>query len=147
MENKCFFILEQSALGILITKASDKWAEKSGKNLSDSKPGDWINEYFKNIRSEAYVTDEEINAYYEQHEKLFDGVDLENTKEDIHMFLQGIRETKAVRRKYKQLSQDIPVNISASWTAIQANAIKQTFLEKKRANGIPTVALYNKTHV
>ena len=145
IQKMCFFVLEHSALGILFPLAAEKSVEESGRDLSQKKKDTLLNDYIESVRNEVEVTQKEIREYYEDHRDMFENMDYASAEKHVGMFLLEKKQNMAVRRNNELLSLNIPVEVSASWTAVQAENIKQTFLEKKRANGMPSVAVFNKS--
>ena len=124
-------------------KAAKRKAEEDG--VPENNDDDALNDYMESIRGMAYVGDREVKEFYEQHKDFFGTIEFKKVKERIGMFLLGLKQEKALQENYKLLSRIMHVEVSAPWTAVQAKRIKNTILEKKRMNGKPTVAVFNRS--
>ena len=143
LKKNAFFVLEQEASGKLLKILAQKHLSRQGKNTSSLTDQQTLGAYFDDLTKDVAVTDEDVETFYKENESVFCGTPLESVRKQIVSYVLQDKQQRFVDQYIETLGQRMEIVVSDSWTKQQAANAKDNPLDKARATGKPTLAIFS----
>ena len=143
LRQNAFFVLEQEATGKLLKKLAKESLSSQSKDVNSMDDNQLVNTFFEDITKDINVADGDIEKFYKENESIFCGTPLEKVRGQIGSFVLQDKKQKFVDEYIKTIGQRIDIQVSDSWTKQQAEFAKDNPLDKARANGKVTLAVFS----
>jgi thiol-disulfide isomerase/thioredoxin len=143
LRQNAFFVLEQEAAGKLLKKLAKESLTSQSKDVNSVDDNQLVNTFFEDITKDINVADGDIEKFYKENESIFCGTPLEKVRGQIVSFVLQDKKQRFVDDYVSKLGQKIDITIAEDWTKTQAQAAKDNVLDKSRANGKPTLAVFS----
>jgi thioredoxin 1 len=143
LRQNAFFVLEQEATGKLLKKLAKESLSSQNKDVNSMDDNQLVNTFFEEITKDVNVADGDIEKFYKENESIFCGTPLEKVRGQIGSFVLQDKKQKSVDEYVKTVGQRIDIQVSDSWTKQQAEFAKDNPLDKARANGKVTLAVFS----
>jgi len=95
------------------------------------------------LTKDVAVTDEDVETFYKENESVFCGTPLESVRKQIVSYVLQDKQQRFVDQYLETLGQRMEIVVSDSWTKQQAANAKDNPLDKARATGKPTLAIFS----
>jgi thioredoxin 1 len=143
LQKNAFFVLEQQATGKLLLKIAKQELSKQNKDVAAMPDNELVKALFKNLVKDINVTNQDIETFYKENESVFCGTPLDSVRKQIISYVLQDKQQRFVDQYIQTLGQKIEVIVSDSWTKTQAELAKDNLLDKARASGKPTLAVFS----
>jgi len=143
LQKNAFFVLEQQATGKLLLKIAKQELSKQNKDVAAMPDNQLINGFFENLVKDINVTNQDIETFYKENESVFCGTPLNSVRKQIVSYVLQDKQQRFVDQYVQTLGQKIEITVSDSWTKTQAELAKDNLLDKARASGKPTLAVFS----
>jgi thioredoxin 1 len=143
LEKNAFFVLEQEATGKLLKTLAQKHLSGQGKDTSSLTDQQMLQAYFGDLTKDITVTDRDVETFYKENESVFCGTPLESVRKQIVSYVLQDKQQHFVDQYIQTLGQKMEILVSDSWTKMQAELAKDNPLDKSRASGKPTLAIFS----
>jgi len=143
LKKNAFFVLEQEATGKLLKILAQKHLSGQGKDTSSLTDQQMFQTYFDNLTKDITVTDRDVETFYKENESVFCGTPLESVRKQIVSYVLQDKQQRFVDQYIKTLGQKMEILVSDSWAKMQAELAKDNPLDKSRASGKPTLAIFS----
>ena len=143
LKKDAFFVLEQEATGKLLLKIAKQELAKENKEPAAKTDDAIVKEFFENLTKDIKVSDQDVDTFYKENESVFCGTPLESVRKQIESYVLQDKQQRFVDRYIQTLGQTIEILVSDSWTKQQAVNAKDNPLDKARAAGKPTLAIFS----
>jgi thioredoxin 1 len=143
LRKNAFFVLEQEAAGRLIKKLAKESLSRQNKDVNSMDDNQLVNTFFEDITKDINVASGDIEKFYKENESVFCGTPLEKVRGQIGSFVLQDKKQKFVDEYVKNVGQRIDIQVSDAWAKQQAEFAKDNPLDKARANGKVTLAVFS----
>jgi len=143
LRKNAFFVLEQEASGKLLKTLAQKHLSGQGKDISSLTDQQMLGAYFDDLTKDITVTDRDVETFYKENESVFCGTPLESVRKQIVSYVLQDKQQRFVDQYIQTLGQKMEILVSDSWTKMQAELAKDNPLDKSRASGKPTLAIFS----
>jgi len=143
LKKNAFFVLEQEATGKLLLKTAKQGLAKENKDLAGKTDNELVKAFFKNLTKDINVSDQDVEKFYKENESVFCGTPLANVRKQIVSYVLQDKQQRFADQYIQTLGQKIEILVSDSWTKQQAQMAKDNPLDKARATGKPTLAIFS----
>jgi len=138
LKKQAFFLLEQVAIKPLLLAEARAWA------ASEKRPGDEpddavLQAYLRSIADRAAVTEEEIQASYEENKDALGGLEFADVEDDLREFLLEDKREQLVDAHIQDVSARMPVEVDAAWLKLQAALALDNPVDRLRQAGKPSI--------
>jgi thioredoxin 1 len=142
LKRNAFFVLEQDVTGKLLKKLAKERFPSQSKDVN-STDDKLVNAFFEDITKDINIADGDIEKFYKENESVFCGTPLEKVRGQIGSFVLQDKKQKFADEYIKTIGQRIDIRVSDAWTKQQAESAKDNPLDKARANGKVTLAVFS----
>ena len=139
MKNNAIFLLQQSVIDQLLLVDAKAELAKSKTDISKMNATQIVTLYAEQLASKVTVTDEEIQALYNENEKSLGNQPLATVKNQLRQFLLNKKRQQAIVQQVLTLSQRHEIRMSATWVAKHAALMFQNPADQARLSGKPTL--------
>ncbi|MCJ7693016.1 MAG: thioredoxin domain-containing protein, partial [Sedimentisphaerales bacterium] len=122
--------------------AAQKLSEK-GKDVNSMDDNQLVRSFFEELTKDVKVTDKDIETFYKENESVFCGTPLKSVRKQIESYVLQDKKQRFVDQYIQTLGQKLEIVVSDSWTKQQAANAKDNPLDKVRASGKPTLAIFS----
>ena len=143
LKKNSFFILEQETTGKLLIKLAKEKLSKNDKDVNSIDDNQIVQAFFKELTKDVKVTEQDVETFYKENESVFCGTPLESVRKQIESYVLQDKQQRLVDQYIQTLGQKIEITVSDSWTKQQATNVKDNPLDKARAAGKPTLAIFS----
>ena len=143
MTKNAFFVLEQEATGKLLLKTAKQELGKENKDLAAKTDDELVKVLFENLTKDINVSDQDVEKFYKENESIFCGTPLDSVRKQIESYVLQDKKQRFADQYIQTLGQKIEIAVSDSWTKQQAANAKGNPLDKARAAGKPTLAIFS----
>jgi thioredoxin 1 len=143
LQKNAFFVLEQETTGKLLLKLAKQELSKQNKDVAAMPDNQLVNVFFENLVKDINVTNQDIEIFYKENESVFCGTPLNSVRKQIVSYVLQDKQQRFVDQYIQTLGQKIEIAVSDSWTKQQAANAKDNPLDKARAAGKPTLAIFS----
>ncbi|MCF7955998.1 MAG: thioredoxin family protein [Phycisphaerae bacterium] len=140
LKKNAFFVLEQQATGEILKQLVSKKLTKK-VNLTDDKQ--LLSTFFEELTKDIKVTEKDVETFYRENESVFCGTPLKSVRKQIESYVLQDNKQRFIDQYIQTLGQKIEIVVSDSWTKQQAVSSKDNLLDKARAEGKPTLAIFS----
>ena len=139
-----FFLLEQTAVRLLLTAEAAGWAKRQKQTglASDSAR---IRAYLQSIAAGATVTDAETRSFYAANKDMVGGAAYESVAAELKDYLLGQKRQEAVEAHINGLSKRAAVEVDAAWCKAQAASAFDNPVDRARRSGKPALVDFGST--
>ncbi len=135
-----FVLLEDIAVGKLVTKEAKDWAAKSGvKGTEDQLVQQYVDAI---ILSGADVSDADAHAFFDANVTMFGGAKYEQVQTAIKNYLREEKANAAISSHVATFGSRHSIRISDAWAKQQYAQWVKNPIEKARRSGKPSVAKF-----
>lgn len=143
LTKNAFFVMEQEITPkLILSEAKAALASKDVK-LDQKTEQQIIQTYVGQLTEKVTVTDADIEKFYQENESVFCGTPLEKVKDQIGPFVLREKKQQFITEHLRTLGKKIPIQVSVFWAKGQARLAKDNPLDKARANGKVTLAVFS----
>jgi len=143
LRKNAFFVLEQEATDKLFKKLAKESISSQSKDVNSMDDDQLIKTFFEDITKDINVADGDIEKFYKENESVFCGTPLEKVRGQIGSFVLQDKKQKFADEYVKTIGQRIDIQVSDAWAKQQAEFAKDNPLDKARANGKVTLAVFS----
>ncbi|HIJ67577.1 MAG TPA: hypothetical protein HPP51_04755 [Planctomycetes bacterium] len=143
LRKNAFFVLEQEATGKLLKKVAVQELSENGKDVNSMDDNQLLKAFFDEMTKDVKVTDMDVETFYKENESVFCGTPLESVRKQIGVYVLQDKKQRIVDRQIQTLGKKMEIFVSDSWTKRQAANAKDNPLDKARATGKPTLAIFS----
>ena len=143
LTKNAFFVMEQEITPKLILREAQVALASKDADLDKKTDQQIIQTYVDQLTEKVTVTDADIELFYQENESIFCGAPLEKVKDQIGPFVLREKKQQLISGHLRTLGQKVDIQISANWTKEQARLAKDNPLDKARANGKVTLAVFS----
>lgn len=143
LQKNAFFVLEQEATGKLLLKIAKQELSKQNKDIAAIPDNELVKTLFDNLVKDINVTNQDIETFYKENESVFCGTPLDSVRKQIVSYVLQDKQQRFVDQYIQTLGQKIEIIVSDSWTKQKAANAKDNLLDKARASGKPTLAIFS----
>jgi len=143
LKKNAFFVLEQEATGKLLLKTAKQELAKENRDLAGKTDNELVKAFFENLTKDITVSDQDVEKFYKENESVFCGTPLASVRKQIVSYVLQDKQQRFVDQYIQTLGQKIEILVSDSWTKTQAQMAKDNPLDKARATGKPTLAIFS----
>lgn len=143
LEKNAFFVLEQEATGKLLLKIAKQELSEKNQDIASMPDNELIKAFFEHLTKDVSITEQDIERFYKENESIFCGTPLDKVRNQIGSYVLQEKKQRFVDQYVRILGQKMEILVSDSWTKVQAEAAKDKPLDKSRANGKPTLAVFS----
>jgi len=143
LKKNAFFVLEQEAGLKMLRKLARQQLAKSGKDANSMDDNQLFMPFFEELTKDVTVTAGDIETFYKENESIFCDTPLESVREQIESYVLSDKKQRFIDQYVRTLGQKIDITVSDSWTKQQAQTAKDNPLDKARAGGKPTLAIFS----
>lgn len=140
LKKNVFFVLEQRATEKVLKKIATQKISENKTEMSDSQV---TQAFFEDLTKDVKVTDQDIETFYKENESVFCGTPLENVRKQIKSYVLQDKKQRFIDMYIQTLGQNYSIAVSADWAKQQAAIAKDNPLDKARAAGKPTLAIFS----
>jgi thioredoxin 1 len=138
LKKNAFFVLEQEAAKKLLKIVASR--QVNDANMGDEQ---LFKTFIEQLTKDVTVGAGDIEAFYKENESMFCDTPLESVREQIESFVLSDKKQRFIDQYVRMLGQKIDITVSDSWTKQQAQTAKDNPLDKSRAAGKPTLAIFS----
>jgi len=143
LKKNAFFVLEQEATGKILKKVAAQKLSENGKDVNSTNENQLLQTFFEELTKDVKVTDKDIETFYKENESVFCGTPLKSVRTQIESYVLQDMKQRFVDQYIQTLGQKLEIVVSDSWTKQQAVIAKDNPLDKARATGKPTLAIFS----
>ena len=143
LKKNAFFVLEQEATGKLLRKIAKQELGTEYANISLMSDNQFQNIFFGTITKDVTVSEQDIETFYKENESIFCNTPLSSVRKQIESYVLQDKKQQLVDRYIQTLGQKMEILVSDAWTKQQAETAKDNPLDKARANGKVTLAVFS----
>ena len=143
LKKNAFFVLEQEATGKILKKVAAQKLSENGKDVNSTNENQLLQTFFEELTMDVKVTDKDIETFYKENESVFCGTPLKSVRKQIESYVLQDMKQRFVDQYIQTLGQKLEIVVSDSWTKQQAAIAKDNPLDKARATGKPTLAIFS----
>lgn len=143
LKKNAFFVLEQEATSKLMLKMAKQELGKQYPNISLMSDNQVRNIFFGHLTKDIAVTDQDIETFYKENESVFCNTPLNSVRKQIQSYVLQDKKQRFVDKYVQSLGQKVEILVSDTWTRQQAESAKDNPLDKARANGKVTLAVFS----
>lgn len=143
LKKNAFFVLEQEATGKILKKVAAQKLSGNGKDVNSTNENQLLQTFFEELTKDVKVTDKDIETFYKENESVFCGTPLKSVRKQIESYVFQDMKQRFVDQYIQTLGQKLEIVVSDSWTKQQAAIAKDNPLDKARATGKPTLAIFS----
>lgn len=134
MRDKPFFLFEQVGTRDLLTALARQRVEEADA----LKEEELFQRYFDELTSTVSVSDDEVQAFYDENREMIGGAEIEQMRDRIRQHLLQQKQQQTVEKHVAELGKETTVGVSADWIAEQAPKVLDNPVDNARGNGKPT---------
>ncbi len=139
LTKNAFFVLEQEAAQKLLKKVASQQV-KDANTMGDEQ---LFRTFVEQLTKDVAVAAGDIETFYKENESMFCETPLESVREYIESYVLNDKKQRFIDQYVRTLGQKIDITVSDSWTKQQAQTAKDNPLDKARAAGKPTLAIFS----
>lgn len=143
MAKFAFFALEQEATERILLKLAREEAGKNGRDVSEATDDQLERSYFENLTRDVSVTDGDVEKFYKENETLFCGAPLAQVKKQIETQVLQDKRQRFADDSIRNLGLKMEISVADSWVKAQAQILRDNPLDRARASGKPTLAVFS----
>ena len=143
LTKNAFFVLEQEATGKILKKVAAQKLSEKGKDVNSMDDNQLVRSFFEELTKDVKVTDKDIETFYKENESVFCGTPLDSVRKQIESYVLQDKKQRFVDQYIQTLGQKLEIVVSDLWTKQQAANAKDNPLDKVRASGKPTLAIFS----
>ena len=143
LKKNVFIVLEQETTGKLLLKIAKQELSRQNRDITTTPDNELIKTFFENIAKDINVTDQDVETFYKENESVFCGTPLASVRKQIESYVLQDKRQRFIDRYIQTIGQKMEIFVSDSWTKQQAANAKDNPLDKARAAGKPTVAIFS----
>ena len=143
LTKNAFFLLEQEANDKLLLKIAGEELSKEDGNISSMPDSRLAATFFERLTRDISVNDQDIEKFYKENESVFCGTPLDKVRKQIESYVLTDKKQRFRDQFIKDLGRKMEIIVSESWIKTQAEAAGNNPLDKARANGKPTLAVFS----
>jgi thioredoxin 1 len=143
LRRNAFFVLEQEATRKILKKVAAQKLPEKGKDVNSMDDNQLVRSFFEELTKDVKVTDKDIETFYKENESVFCGTPLKSVRKQIESYVLQDKKQRFVDQYIQTLGQKLEIVVSDSWTKQQAANAKDNPLDKARASGKPTLAIFS----
>ncbi len=143
LKKNAFFVLEQEATGKILKKVAAQKLPEKGKDVNSMDDNHLVQSFFEELTKDVKVTDKDIETFYKENESIFCNTPLKSVRKQIESYVVQDKKQRFVAQYIQMLGQKLEIVVSDSWTKQQAANAKDNPLDKARATGKPTLAIFS----
>ena len=143
LTKNAFFVLEQEATGKILKKVAAQKLSEKGKDVNSMDDNQLVRSFFEELTKDVKVTDKDIETFYKENESVFCGTPLDSVRKQIESYVLQDKKQRFVDQYIQTLGQKLEIVVSDLWTKQQAANAKDNPLDKARASGKPTLAIFS----
>lgn len=140
LKKNAFFVLEQQATGEILKQIASK---KLSKKVNSTDDKQLLSTFFEGLTKDIKVIEKDVETFYRENESVFCGTPLKSVRKQIESYVLGDKKQRFIDQYVQTLGQKIEIVVSDSWTKQQAVSSKDNSLDKARATGKPTLAIFS----
>jgi thioredoxin 1 len=134
-----FFVLEQMATKGLLLQLARGEMTQNGDEATTRTERQLIGDYLQEVASKAAVSDQDVDAFYEQNKAMCGGATLEQVKDGLKEYVLQQKQEEAVTEHIRTLGRRVPIRISSSWVKEQSVPAMDNAVDKARQSGRPSL--------
>ena len=143
LTKNAFFVLEQETTGKILKKVAAQKLSEKGKDVNSMDDNQLVRSFFEELTKDVKVTDKDIETFYKENESVFCGTPLDSVRKQIESYVLQDKKQRFVDQYIQTLGQKLEIVVSDLWTKQQAANAKDNPLDKVRASGKPTLAIFS----
>lgn len=143
LTKNAFFLLEQEANEKLLLKIAREELSPEDANIASLPDSRLGAAFFERLTRDISVNDQDIETFYKENESVFCGTPLDKVRKQIESYVLQDKKQRIIDQFAKNLGQRVEIVVSDSWLETQARAARDNPLDKARANGKPTLAVFS----
>jgi thiol-disulfide isomerase/thioredoxin len=143
LKKNAFFVLEQEAAKKLLPKMAKQELGKQNNDIVLTSDNQVLNIFFGTITKDINVSEQDIEKFYKENESIFCNTPLNSVRKQIESYVLQDKKQQFVDRYVQTLGQKIEILVSDAWTKKQAESAKNNPLDKARATGKVTLAVFS----
>jgi thioredoxin 1 len=143
LKKNAFFVLEQETTGKILKKVAAQKLSEKGKDVNSMDDNQLVRSFFEELAKDIKVTDKDVEIFYKENESVFCGTPLKSVRKQIESYVLQDKKQRFVDQYIETLGQKLEIVVSDSWTKQQAANAKDNPLDKVRASGKPTLAIFS----
>ena len=137
-----FMVLEQLAANQLLEEEARRELAAQGQEVAGLSPQAVVQRWLGRLISELRVSQEEIEAFFEDNRQLVGGASLDQIRPQLEQHLLQQKQQEAVEAHIRAFGQRTPVAVDAEWAAAQDAAARDNPVDRARDSGRPTMASF-----
>lgn len=143
LKKNAFFVLEQEATGKILKKVAAQKLSEKGKDVNSMDDNQLVRSFFEELTKDVKVTDKDIETFYKENESVFCNTPLKSVRKQIESYVLQDKKQRFVDKYIQTFGQKLEIVVSDLWTKQQAANAKDNPLDRARATGKPTLAIFS----
>lgn len=137
-----FMLLENLASGQLLEGEARQALTEQGRDVAAMSQQAVIQLWMSGLVSGVQVSQEEIEAFYDDNRDLVGGAPLAQIQPQLEQHLLQQKQQETVEAHIRGLGQRITLAVDADWTAMQDRVARDNPVDRARDSGRPTMASF-----
>ena len=143
LKNNAFFVLEQEATRKLLLKIAKQELSRQNRDITTKLDNQIIKALFENLTKDINVADQDVETFYKENESVFCGTPLASVRTQIVSYVLQDKQQRFIDQYIQTIGQKMEILVSDAWTKQQAESAKDNPLDKARATGKVTLAVFS----
>jgi len=143
LKNNAFFVLEQEATRKLLLKIAKQELSRQNRDITTKLDNQIIKALFENLTKDINVADQDVETFYKENESVFCGTPLASVRKQIVSYVLQDKQQRFIDQYIQTIGQKMEILVSDAWTKQQAESAKDNPLDKARATGKVTLAVFS----
>jgi thiol-disulfide isomerase/thioredoxin len=135
LEKNSPYLLERLATSALLLAEARAWAQKTSQPADPESPGSQIETYLQSLASGAKVSPEEMKAFFNANQALFQGATYDQVEPDLRSYLLAEKGEALIADHVNRLSERTPVELNSTWFQAHAPIALDTPVDHARRSG------------
>ena len=143
MRKYAFFALEQEATERILLKLAREELKKTGHDPSGMTDDQIRQAFFESLTRDITVNDRDVEAFYKENETLFCGAPLEQVRKQVESQVLQDKKQRFQDDYIRNLGKTMEIIVAEAGFKAQAETARNNPLDRARASGKPTLAVFS----